>query len=197
MIGIYCIINKINGKRYIGSTHDLEKRKKTHFKYLVMGKHSVVNLQDDYNKWGREAFKFEILEILDDENDLIFQENYWIASFNSITTGYNLIYAKSSSSVDVRLQISTSTKGRQHCEESKKKISDAKIGIPRSIETKEAISKAKKGISLSEKHKKKISNSNKGRVFDQKDCQKISEGVKRTLKRYKENWEELLRGQHV
>ena len=37
--GIYQIVNLLNGKMYVGSTKDFEKRKKVHFVLLIKNKH--------------------------------------------------------------------------------------------------------------------------------------------------------------
>ena len=59
--GIYKITNIVNSKFYIGSTKDLNRRKKDHFRLLKKGiNHSIV-LQNAVNKYGIENFKFEIL----------------------------------------------------------------------------------------------------------------------------------------
>jgi len=68
--GIYKITNIINNKIYIGSTNCLLRRKKEHFRHLKSNYHYNRKLQNAFNKYGIENFKFEILEevvIQDDE----------------------------------------------------------------------------------------------------------------------------------
>ncbi len=60
--GIYEIVNKENGHRYIGSARDLSERKFRHFYLLKNGKHANVILKKAWNKYGEEFFIFEILE---------------------------------------------------------------------------------------------------------------------------------------
>lgn len=69
---IYQIVNKINGKRYIGSTTNAAKRKKEHFYNLSKNKHINIHLQRSYNKHGKESFVFEIIEEKVDNQDEIF-----------------------------------------------------------------------------------------------------------------------------
>lgn len=68
MIGIYSIKNVKNNKIYIGSSNNIEKRIKDHFRNLKNNKHSNQYLQNAYNKYGNESFIFEILEVFEDIN---------------------------------------------------------------------------------------------------------------------------------
>lgn len=97
--GIYKIVNAINGKVYVGSSINLHNRKKNHFTTLNNGNHHNSHLQKAYNKYGKENFFFEIIEIVTkNENKNIFKENilkseqYWIDRYNAcnIKYGYNL-----------------------------------------------------------------------------------------------------------
>ena len=60
-LGIYKIINIKNNKFYIGSTNNLKRRKKDHFSLLKKNKNHCKILQRAYNKYGEEAFTFEVL----------------------------------------------------------------------------------------------------------------------------------------
>lgn len=60
-IGIYKITNQINGKIYIGSSKDLSRRKKDHFRLLKKGNSHSIILQRAVNKYNIDNFKFEII----------------------------------------------------------------------------------------------------------------------------------------
>lgn len=60
--GIYKIVNNVNGKVYIGSTKNFDKRKQQHFYTLSQKKHHSPKLQRSYNKHGKESFEFQIVE---------------------------------------------------------------------------------------------------------------------------------------
>ena len=61
-IGIYCIENIINGKKYIGQSVNLRRRILEHCNKLESGKDSSVALQNAYNKYGVNNFIFYVLE---------------------------------------------------------------------------------------------------------------------------------------
>ncbi len=56
MQGIYKIVNKVNGKYYVGSSVDSEKRWKGHRSELGRGIHCNVYFQNAWNKYGEESF---------------------------------------------------------------------------------------------------------------------------------------------
>lgn len=76
--GIYKIVNLINNKIYIGSSKNLYNRRKTHFSKLRLNYFYNKTLQKDFNEYGENNFKFEILEIINNINNLINREQYWI-----------------------------------------------------------------------------------------------------------------------
>ena len=64
--GVYGIFNKINGKVYVGSSIDLDKRKGDHFKGFVKGEAINQHLKYAVLKYGIENFEFVILEYCED-----------------------------------------------------------------------------------------------------------------------------------
>ena len=60
--GVYCVENIQTGKKYIGQSIDLRKRKLTHFSKLRRLSHPNHHLQNAWNKYGEENFIFEIVE---------------------------------------------------------------------------------------------------------------------------------------
>ncbi len=65
--GLYKITNTINNKYYIGSSSNLKRRFRDHKKNLEENKHSNKHLQASYNKYGKEAFIFEIIKFVSKE----------------------------------------------------------------------------------------------------------------------------------
>lgn len=113
--GIYEIVNKVNGKTYIGSSVDIEKRWKNHLYQLKRNKHHSKHLQNAYNKHGRENFDFRILEHTAIGNMLV-REQFHMDDRKSYSPdlGYNIC-----PSAGNRLGVKAS-------DETKKKISERK-----------------------------------------------------------------------
>jgi len=84
---IYLIINKINGKTYVGMTSRTVKQR-------VEGGHFTKNanilLQRALDKYGKDNFEYGTLEVCGCEEDAVEAEKFWIATFNSISNGYNI-----------------------------------------------------------------------------------------------------------
>ncbi len=89
--GIYAIINIINQKIYIGSSRDITERIKSHFCNLKRNNLDNKNLQEDFNTYGIENFKFEIISYCKEDN-LNKKELFYIYYYNSFNPncGYNL-----------------------------------------------------------------------------------------------------------
>lgn len=87
--GVYAITNTKNGKKYVGSSCNLAKRKNQHFSDLRNDRHSNIHLQRAYHKYGESDFVWEILEIASDD-DLLTCENNWIDKLAVCTSGYNI-----------------------------------------------------------------------------------------------------------
>lgn len=106
--GVYKIQNIINKKVYIGSSKNIIKRWKNHELYLNKNSHYVKELQEDYNKYGKDSFKFEILENVEKEEDLRNKERFYIDKYNAIKEGYNKMKIHSNKfiiSEDIRFKL--------------------------------------------------------------------------------------------
>lgn len=92
--GIYKIANLINGKCYVGKSEDIECRKREHFKELNKNIHHSSYLQDDYNKYGKDNFSFDIIEVINDAELMLIAERFYIDKFNTYENGYNMTYPR-------------------------------------------------------------------------------------------------------
>ena len=89
--GVYAIRNKTTGKVYIGSTiTSFNRRWLYHIYRLNHNKHNNIFLQRVWNKYGKDNFIFEIIEIC--STNVRERELHWIKCYSSInkTFGYNL-----------------------------------------------------------------------------------------------------------
>lgn len=106
--GIYKITNIETGDFYIGQSIHLNRRKSYHFSQLKKDKHRNQHLQNAFNLYGEENFKFEILlycepfELTRYEQTLV---DKWNPAYNLLTECVN------------------SSKGYKWTEESKSAIS--------------------------------------------------------------------------
>ena len=82
---IYKIINKVNGKFYIGSTIEPQKREKRHFNDLINKKHHCIFLQRAFDKYGIDNFELlpkEVL-VLNEKELRLLEERYINFCWNS------------------------------------------------------------------------------------------------------------------
>lgn len=86
MVGIYMIINKINGDCYIGSSINLKNRKSRHLRDLKNNNHHSLILQRAVKKYGIENFQFEIVEECL-KSELLNREQYYL---NVLSPKYNI-----------------------------------------------------------------------------------------------------------
>lgn len=78
--GIYCLRNKVNNKRYIGSSKNIYNRLHKHRCLLNKNKHENLYLQNAVNKYSLESFEVFILEFSEIEN-LSKKEQFYINYF--------------------------------------------------------------------------------------------------------------------
>jgi len=90
--GIYQIRNIENGKKYVGSSKDLEMRWEKHRQKLNADNHYNPYLQNAWNKYGQENFNFEILESSINNENLKTKEKNYIKEFKTCDeeNGYNI-----------------------------------------------------------------------------------------------------------
>lgn len=91
---IYEYVNKINGKRYIGQTNDIENRKRGHKSAAYNKKDHCYNLPfyKAIRKYGLENFDFYILEADLTNEQANEREQFWIKNKKTLISenGYNI-----------------------------------------------------------------------------------------------------------
>ncbi len=77
--GIYKIVNSPAGLCYVGQSQRVKKRVAEHFRLLRLGKHINPKLQNAFNKYGEDSFKWTIEVVCEDPNDMDVLENGYIS----------------------------------------------------------------------------------------------------------------------
>ena len=145
--GIYKIINKIDGKIYIGSSNNIDRRWRQHTSALNNQRHENDYLQRSWDKHGKESFEFLIIEEVTVET-LLIREDYWIQEFKSFDRmyGYNLIEkpSRKTHTEETKIKMSNSAKGRivsDKCRKATAKSNKERIWTP---EMRDKVRKTKK-----------------------------------------------------
>jgi group I intron endonuclease len=141
---VYSIMNKVSGKRYIGSTSNYQSRINDHKSSLKRSYHHSYRLQEDWT--SEEDFIFEIIEENVPSELRYGREQFWMDYYQSFLPekGYNIS------------PTAGNCNGRRHREEAKEMMSKSHSGKILSGQQKENISKALKGRVKSEEHQRKI-----------------------------------------
>lgn len=160
--GIYTIRNTINGRLYIGSSVNIERRWSVHRHNLLAGTHHSRILQNSWNKHGTGAFTFNVLVVLPRGSLLEYEQtliDHLKPSMNISPTAKSPLGVKRSA--ETRLKLSLSKRGVQpahliehsqrcagkpapHVSESNRRRGGTKTG-PHSPDRRANISLAKKG----------------------------------------------------
>lgn len=90
--GIYKIVNKIDGKYYIGSSQNITKRWYSHKTHLKHNKHWNSYLQNAYNKYGVDNFEYIIVEYVNVSELLKVEQVYLDECKNNPDTNYMITY---------------------------------------------------------------------------------------------------------
>lgn len=194
---IYKIRNIVNGKFYVGGTVDARVRFQSHRRLLRRGAHHCQPLQYAWNKYGEEAFKFEVVEDVDRREALFDAEDRWLAEHHGKPHCYNVSRCADSPTRGTTLsdthkaRISAANMGNQSAkgairpDEEREAIRQRKIGNinfrgrKHTEESKAIMSEKAKGFKRrlghtnSPEHRARISAANKGRVISPEHVEKI------------------------
>lgn len=85
--GVYLITNKINGKRYVGSSNNVGSRVNQHFGTAMRKYKDIHPMYKEFFEFGRDNFYVTLLEKCTKDVKLE-RERYW---FDTLSPEYNLI----------------------------------------------------------------------------------------------------------
>lgn len=127
--GVYCLINKINGHSYVGSSAYLASRMKNYLKNSFLKKNVNMPIVKSLLKYGQSQFSLLILEYVELES-LTIRETFYITSvmpyYNVLKQGYSFLGYKHTE--DTKKLLSELAKNRTHSEETKGLIARAVTG---------------------------------------------------------------------
>ncbi len=111
---VYAIINKINGKKYIGQTTQGLAKRQAEYKKKYANNHARSRILQAMVKYGFDSFVFEEIDGADSYEELNAMERYWIAFYDSTNPeqGYNILPGGRGSprSIEARKNMSQSMK---------------------------------------------------------------------------------------
>lgn|SRR5216684_260486 len=205
--GIYKITCTANKRIYIGSAVNLRERKRAHFSALRHNRHGNQHLQRAWNKYGEQAFTFEVLEqVL--PIALTAREQYWLNKLKPFDRkGFNIAREAGSTlgvemSPETRAKISQANLGYKHTPESSERKRQAMLGNkhgigknlgnkhalghshPQTPETREKIRQGHLGKKNTLEHNEKVRQANLGKKLSPEHRAKIGQahlGSKRSL----------------
>lgn len=191
--GIYRITCTANKKIYIGSSINLRHRYQEHLSGFRRNAHENPKLQHAWNKYGPDAFIFEIIEFVEPEM-VIEREQYWIDTLNPLgKNGFNIApiagtctrvqhTQEFSDKLRTRMLGNTHLLGHKHSEETRAKMIKSRTGKKHSQETKEKMSRAAIGRVRSPETCAKISAAhlgkpahNRGKKLSREDREQLRE----------------------
>lgn len=117
--GIYMLVNKTNGKKYVGSSRDCARRKSEHVSKLRRGNHVNKKLQAAWNKYGEASFEFVVILSILNQDEIEGIEQQFLDELNAVETGYNLAPVAGNTagwkaSAETRKRMSEAAKNRDH-----------------------------------------------------------------------------------
>lgn len=153
--GVYKITNIETRKFYVGSSKNLWKRANDHERDLKNNRHCNKYLQDEYDKFSSDSFKFEVIEYCDEDIRKDREQIYLTfykddERFYNIATDAKASFKGKHHSNEFKRELSQRVKGKNNPMYGKTGELNHNYGKHLSDETKQKLSKAHKGIHAGE-----------------------------------------------
>lgn len=143
--GIYKIINKLNGKYYVGSSEDIKIRWGKHKSSLKGNYHWNPKLQNAWNKYGKENFDFVVVESEIIPTRLLeIEQKYLDIAKENPETNYMIVY-----------DATAPMRGRKSSEETLRKLR-ARKPSKKTLEKLKGRTPWNKGMKMPEEQKEKL-----------------------------------------
>lgn len=91
MIAVYLITHKFLQKHYVGYSKNVKRRFSNHISLLNNNKHHCIHLQRAWNKYGKEAFDFHVMQKFNSVEQAIEREMLFLEFMNKSEL-YNCIF---------------------------------------------------------------------------------------------------------
>ncbi|QHA38766.1 hypothetical protein D5E69_23330 (plasmid) [Rossellomorea marisflavi] len=88
LIGIYRIKNVFSNKVYVGSSHHIFGRLRSHATQMQLGKHPYDEINKDFKLFGKESFIFDIITYCNNSQLRSFEKS-WLKVFYEESQLYN------------------------------------------------------------------------------------------------------------
>ncbi len=181
--GVYCIVNTVSWKYYIGSSVNIERRWTEHRRGLRRGDHVNPHLQHAWDMYGPDAF---VLLVAEQTDDPLSAEQRWIDAAKDVGVAtYNAaVFAAAPGrgrrhSLETRAKMSAWQIGRVHSPETIAKL--RAVALNRSDEWRAKLLAAKTGKRLAPEHRDRVVAAIRNRTPEQWERMAASRiGLKRT-----------------
>ena len=168
---VYEICNKINDKRYVGSTANVKRRHEQHLWALRNNRHHSPKLQHAWNKYGADAFNFRVISNENSKAEMIELEQFLLDEAALASSGYNINPIANNvgllpKSDEHKRKIGLARLGKKNTSESLQRMSEAakrRGPIRRSKESYERSAAKMRGRKLSEEARAKLREAFKNR----------------------------------
>ena len=188
--GVYAIVHRLTGHRYVGSSNRMENRWSKHRGELRRGIHHCRALQLAWQVDGERSFEFVMLEVVFDIDERVRREQFYIDNalslYNTVHEAYVANQPNHTMGEARRAHLSRALKGKSKSPEHRAALSaamkgrknpkhaEAIRGRKASAETREKMRAAHTGLRQSQETCAKRGEKLKGRVFSPEWKAKIS-----------------------
>ena len=192
--GVYQLVNRQNGKSYIGSSYDIAQRWEQHLYQLRNGKHDNRHLQYAFDKYRAESFEMIILFQTNKHTSMVMLEQYYL---DTVKPEYNIApFARSSFGIkrteETRKKLQLVNLGKKATPETLKRLHESHIGKSdgelnpfygktHSMESRLKMSKSQKQRTSHPEYRQHMREIKVGKKLSQAHRQAIGEGVRKTF----------------